>query len=247
MNNRFTIILFISVLLNIFFLLLINILIVKKGGHEYLLQKVSSLWSGVLVGEPSHNYSVYYYYKQSQFQILPKSNADIIFLGDSITDEGEWIELMNNSQIKNRGINGDTTDGILNRLQEIVESQPRKVFLMVGVNDLVFKHKSVEQILKTYKQILNEFQIHAPNTQLFIQSILPVNNKKQFLQNNNNILTLNLGLSELAREFKYQYIDVFSHLSDSENKLDVQYTLDGLHLNGQGYLIWKKVIEKYVI
>jgi lysophospholipase L1-like esterase len=53
-------------------------------------------------------------------------------------------------------------------------------------------------------------------------------------------------LQELATEFNYQYIDVFSHLADSENQLDVKYTTDGVHLNGKAYLIWKQAVEKYV-
>ena len=65
--------------------------------------------------------------------------------------------------------------------------------------------------------------------------------------NNNNIINLNLSLKELAKDFFLQYIDLFSHLSDSQNQLDERYTLDGLHLNGQAYLIWKQVIEKYIV
>ena len=58
---------------------------------------------------------------------------------------------------------------------------------------------------------------------------------------------MNLYLRELAKEFSLQYIDLFSHLSDSQNQLDERYTLDGLHLNGQAYLVWKQVIEQYIL
>ncbi len=53
-------------------------------------------------------------------------------------------------------------------------------------------------------------------------------------------------MQELAQKYNYQYIDLFSHFCDVENQLDAQYTKDGLHLNGQGYLVWKSVIERYV-
>jgi lysophospholipase L1-like esterase len=167
-------------------------------------------------------------------------------LGDSITDEGEWTELLG-LNVKNRGISGDTTERILHRLDIILESKPKQVFLMIGINDLINDGKSVTATLPEYKKILREFQEKTPNTEVFMQSVLPVNNKYLYWQDNKNILKLNSGLKELAKEFNYEYIDIFSLLSDSENQLDTKYTVDGLHLNGQAYLVWKAVMEKYMI
>ncbi|KAB8330620.1 G-D-S-L family lipolytic protein [Scytonema tolypothrichoides VB-61278] len=241
MKNTIVILLFISILLNILFLLSATVFIVKIGGFSYLLQKI------VASNYHSNNYPIYYLHQKSQFEILPKSDSGIIFLGDSLTDEGEWGELLDNPNIKNRGIGGDTTDLILNRLDAVVASKPKKVFLMVGINDLINAHKSVEQTLTGYKQILTELRKKAPNTKVFLQSVLPVNNQvTSYWQDKKNILQLNLQLREVAKEFSFEYIDVFSHLSDSQNQLDARYTLDGLHLNGQGYLMWKQAIEKYV-
>ena len=80
----------------------------------------------------------YYYHKKEHFETLPKSKKDIIFLGNSITDNCEWAELFNNPHIKNRGIGGDDTDGILERLSDITSGQPAKIFLMIGTNDLAY-------------------------------------------------------------------------------------------------------------
>ncbi|MBW4447532.1 MAG: G-D-S-L family lipolytic protein [Spirirestis rafaelensis WJT71-NPBG6] len=193
------------------------------------------------------DYPPYYWHKKSQFEKLPKSESDIIMLGDSITDEGEWTELLG-FNVKNRGISGDTIERILHRLNTILESKPKQIFLMIGINDLVNEGKSVTTTLEEYKKILRNFQEETANTKVFIQSVLPVNNKVNlYWQDNNNILKLNSGLKNLAKEFNYEYIDIFSLLVDSENQLDAQYTVDGLHLNGQAYLVWKAVIEKYMI
>lgn len=240
MNSR-NLILFISLLFNILFLGIGIIFILKKGGLSYLWTKVSAKTSS------TNAYSPYYLHRKSQFESLPKSNSGIIFLGDSLTDEGEWIELLKNCHIQNRGISADTTDLLLNRLDVIVESQPKKIFLMIGINDIINYDKSVEQVLINYKIILIEFHKKTQNTKVFIQSVLPVNNQvTRFFQDNSNILKLNSKLQELSKEFSYQYIDVFSYLSDSEKQLDIKYTSDGLHLNGQGYLMWTKAIENYV-
>ena len=245
MNERATILLlFTSSILNILFFLLGIFFLIKKGGFQYLSKKVYRKKS------EKEYYDPYYLHKKSQFELLPKSDFDIIFLGDSLTEEGQWSELLENPNIKNRGIGGDTTDLILNRLDTILASQAQKVFLMVGINDLLGIGKAVktiEQIILVYSAILTEFQNKLPNTEVFIQSVLPVNNKTtRYWQDNNNILQLNLHLKNLAKEFCYQYIDVYSHLSDSHHKLDICYTEDGLHLNGRGYLKWKKAVEEYV-
>ncbi len=247
MNNTTTILLFISLIINILFLVIAAIFIQGKGGLPYLLTKIFKSFNSDKFSS-SNDYNPTYLHKKSQFEKLPKLAPGIILLGDSLTDEGEWAELLENPNIKKRGISGDTTNRILNRLKEIVDSNPKKIFLMVGINDLINDGISVEQILELYKNILTDLRNKIPNTEVFVQSVLPVNNKvTRHWQNNNNVLKLNSYLRDLAKEFTYQYIDVFSDLLDSQNQLDAQYTFDGLHLNGQGYLIWKEVIKQYVV
>lgn len=230
---------------NIFFLIAFALFIAEKGGFSYLFKTLLNIWKK---NKSKHfNYPPSYWHKKSQFEKLPKCQSDIIMLGDSITDEGEWTELLG-LNVKNRGISGDTTERILHRLDSILESKPKQVFLMIGINDLINDGKSVTATLEQYKKILHEFKQKTPNTEVFMQSVLPVNNKVYlYWQDNKNILKLNCGLRELAKEFNYEYIDIFFLLSDSENQLDTKYTVDGLHLNGQAYLVWKAVIEKYMI
>ena len=118
---------------------------------------------------------------------------------------------------------------------------------MVGINDLVNAKKSIDETVAGYKEILMQFQTKIPNTAVFVQSVLPVNNQVYiYWQDNQSVIILNLKLKALAQEFSYQYIDVFSNLLDSQGQLDAKYTTDGLHLNGQAYLIWKAVIEEYI-
>ena len=245
MLNQIQFPLFLSFFINILFFIGLALLIAKKGGFSYFFNKILKIFQGnkskIIDYPPS------YWHKKSQFEKLPKSESDIIMLGDSITDEGEWTELLG-FNVKNRGISGDTIERILHRLNTILESKPKQIFLMIGINDLVNEGKSVAATLEEYKKILRNFHEETPNTKVFVQSVLPVNNKLNlYWQDNNNILKLNSGLKKLAKEFNYEYIDIFSLLLGSENQLDAQYTVDGLHLNGQAYLVWKAVIEKYMI
>lgn len=246
MNNQDTFLLWFSGSINVLFFLIGTFLIIEKDSRYYLFFKILGRLN-FQKKDNSLDYPAYYWHKKSQFEILPQLKSEIIMLGDSITDEGEWTELLGNYNVKNRGISGDTTERILYRLDAILELKPKQIFLMIGVNDLINGGKSVIEILEKYQEILRHFQGKIPDTEIFIQSVLPVNNKVYlYWQDNHNIFKLNLGLQELAKLFNYQYIDLYSQLLDSENQLDIQYTVDGLHLNGQAYLVWKSVIEKYV-
>lgn len=237
---------FISVLLNILFLGLASVFIARKGGIGYLLRKLALLQGSKFRIAAMYD-NPFYWDKKSHFETLPKSEADTIFLGDSLTDLCEWSESFKNNRIKNRGICGDTTEGILNRIDNIIESKPQKLFILIGINDLN-QGRKVEDVLKSYTSILRTLQEQIPETQVFIQSVLPVNNAK-FPNNgvNEKVLKLNTELKKLAKEFSFCYIDLFSSFLDSNNQLDAQYTSDGVHLNGKGYLIWQKIIEKDVV
>ena len=58
-------------------------------------------------------------------------------LGDSITAQGEWAELFPEEKILNLGLSGDTSAGLLNRLDDVVGRKPRVVLLMIGINDFL--------------------------------------------------------------------------------------------------------------
>src|SRR6476660_7913769 len=85
---------------------------------------------------PEASLTTYYQQRYSLFSSLPQTSGDIIFLGNSIIDGGEWSELFNDLRIKNRGISGDVSAGVLNRLTEIIHRKPGKLFVMIGINDL---------------------------------------------------------------------------------------------------------------
>lgn len=239
-----------STLLNLLFLALGIVFLAKRGGLPYLLRKISSL----LMNEPyliPMNEIPYYVDKVSHFKNLTNTDTEIIFLGDSITDYCEWSELFGNDKIKNRGISGDRTDGILNRLDQILQMQPKKIFFMVGINDL-FQGREIDKIFTNYKTIVEKIKNNLPDTKLFIQSVLPINNPKGqgklFLRfDNSKVRKINAKLQELAKDFSLVYIDLFAAFADSYQELDEKYTTDGVHLNGEGYLLWKKIIEKDVV
>lgn len=198
---------------------------------------------------PDSLFSTYYHQRVTQFKELPNTPGDIIFLGNSISDGGEWTELFQDLRIKNRGISGDFTAGVLNRLDEVIMRKPAKVFLLIGVNDLSRGVKP-DSIVKNIQTIAQYLRSLSPTTKLYVQSILPVNPVYKLFGNHTNkvaeINTINTTLASNAKANGYTYIDLNSHFSNEMGLLKEQLTNDGLHQKGDGYLLWKHLIFPYV-
>ena len=198
----------------------------------------------------AQKFSTYYLQRASLFERLPHSADDIIFLGDSITDGGEWCELFGDARLKNRGISGDVTWGVLNRLTEVTAGKPAKIFLMIGVNDLA-RGKTVEEIVANQQKIVERIRRETPETQLYIQSVLPVNpvfgTFKNHTDKTEQILAVNEQLKTISENTpKTTFIDLFRPFSTPDHLFNTDYTNDGLHLTGDGYVLWKSLIRHYV-
>ncbi len=224
-----------SILFNVLFFISLGLLANRLGGFSYLLFKIRG--GAGITGMYEH--------RKKLFEMLPKTQGEIIFLGDSITAECEWSELFDNENIKNRGISGDTVEGILNRLNPIIEAQPAKLFLMVGVNDLIYGGEN--QLVSHYKSLLQKLTIDLPDTQIVIQSILPVNGQVRKMPiDNETILRINQEIKDLADKFGLVYADLYALMVDDQQRLKSNYTQDGIHINGEAYLVWKAAIEEWL-
>ncbi len=189
--------------------------------------------------------SSYYRHKVSQFRLLPNTENEIIFLGDSITDIAEWGELFGNKLIRNRGISTDNTFGVIARLDEVVESQPNKIFLMIGINDIAKKIPD-SIIVKNIQRMVMIVRQKSPKTKIIIQSILPTNNEfiefSGYQNKDSHIQYVNEQLNEFCKKEHLSFVNLYPIFLNENNKLSNQFTSDGLHLNGAGYMLWKKVL-----
>ena len=195
-------------------------------------------------------YHPLYHQRASLFEELPIKNTDVVFLGNSITHFGEWHELLNNPNIKNRGISGDIAQGVYDRLDPILNGKPAKIFLLIGIND-VSHDVAADSIVRAISKIVLKIGTHSPQTKLYIQSVLPVNpDFGLFLKattRGDEVLKINSGLKELCSKHVLTYIDAYSALKEeASEKLRPEYTNDGLHLLGKGYLKWVEVLRGYI-
>ncbi len=172
----------------------------------------------------------------------PVQKGDIVFLGDSITDGARWDELFPGLPVKNRGINADTTRGVLARLDSILPGQPAAIFLLIGTNDLPwFMFRSDHDILETYAAILERCRRESPSTQVFVQSILP--RARGYAK---RIQRLNVELEKLARRFGYPFVNLFPHFANREGQIRPELSNDRLHLMAIGYDLWVEQIKPLI-
>src|SRR5690606_7230421 len=79
----------------------------------------------------------YYVSRENLYQELKHLKYDVVFFGNSIAERGPWQELIGRKyKIGNRGIGGDNTFGMKARIADVVKSKPKKIFLMMGINDV---------------------------------------------------------------------------------------------------------------
>ncbi len=200
-------------------------------------------YSSTTLQSTDEYFKKYYERRVGHFKTLPNVGKEIVFAGDGWIENAAWGEFFENPSIINRGIQQDNTAGLLARVAEISESEPEKVFLMVGSQDLA-EGIAEEQIIKNYRQIITEIAVKSPQTKIFVQSVLPVANEIK-LRTNANIINLNKKLEALATEYNATYLNVFDELSDSQ-RLNPELSNDGLHLNGKGYQKWQNFIASHV-
>jgi lysophospholipase L1-like esterase len=174
-----------------------------------------------------------------QYAIQP---GDIVFVGDSLTDGARWDELFPGLPVKNRGINADTTSGVLERVGDILSGKPAAVFLLIGTNDLAwYSYRTDPGILKTYETILKRFKLETPGTQVHVQSLLP--RRRSYAK---RIQGINASFERLAAQYGYAYINLFPHFARKDGELRDELTNDKLHLLAAGYAIWAEILTPYL-
>lgn len=188
-----------------------------------------------------------YALKVELFRTYPDSTRDIIFLGNSITAGTDWMELLGRTDVRNRGISGDITFGVLERLHEVTEGKPSKVFILIGIND-ISRNIPDSLIIQNYQKIVCRIKKESPSTRIYLHTLMPVNNEFTQFKNHYNkdehILLVNQELKRIAKEEKVVLIDLYPHFLNEDKKLDKKYTIDGLHLNAAGYKLWADILKK---
>jgi lysophospholipase L1-like esterase len=173
----------------------------------------------------------------------------VVFLGNSLTELFNVTEYFNDTSLLNCGIVGDFSEGLVKRIDNIAKLKPEKLFIEIGINDIIEKI-ALDDICDNYREVIKKMQAQSPQTKIYIQSNLPVIiNRPSFLTDdkdvNNRILTQNKNLKKIAEEFNLTYIDIHTAFIKYSN-LNELFLPDGIHLTPTAYSIWKTTVMPYL-
>lgn len=185
-----------------------------------------------------------------------------MMVGDSITAGAEnFPDLFPN--VINQGIPGDTTVDLRKRLHLIVKQAPAKIFLLIGTNNLGAwiatdttckkDYPTVtNKLIADYIEVLNFFKAHLPQTIVYVQSILPINN---VMPGTVTTGRTNIVVQQINEVLSYtpalypnvQYLNIYSKfLTAAGDVMDASYTDDGLHPNRKGYEVWSNILKEWM-
>jgi lysophospholipase L1-like esterase len=172
--------------------------------------------------------------RRSQFEQLPLPPHCVVFLGDSITEQGVWEEWFPELATLNRGIGGDTVSGVTARLATAI-NEPTAISLLVGTNDLsgFGASRDTSAIAAQLRNLVEELRRRTPDAALLVNSVMPRGRSMA-----HRVIALNAEVTRIAADVGATYLDLWPILADRDGGLRDELSLDHLHLNGPGYEAW---------
>ncbi len=204
------------------------------GAKRILAGRVSSIFDPLMRPQQEH--------RRTQFAALGVEPGRVVFLGDSISEGGLWEEWFPSVQVLNRGIGGETSAQVLDRLDTAI-NEPRAVFLLIGTNDLT-RGLTTDVIVRNVRDILQGIRERSPECVVFVQSVMPRTASRR-----EELLELNQRLEALcgAATPSCRFIDLWQVLATDAGTLNPGFSKDNLHLNGEGYRAWVNLIRPLVL
>ena len=198
----------------------------------------------IFADEPFRNH------RYDSFRVLSTNSESIVFIGNSITDMHCWPEAFVTSEgnylpIVNRGNSGTYSTEQSNNLESYIVGKPKKVFMMIGTNDIATSgglNFSGEQVLQYIKSIVARIHARSPQTKIYLYSIL--NNRT-----GNRVEATWLHTNEIVKAYanatdKVTYIDLYDKLTGIAQ--GGVWSYDYLHLTAASYKVWCESICEYL-
>jgi len=176
-----------------------------------------------------------------QKNLYKELDNDLIFLGDSHMEQCEWQEIFRELHIVNRGIGGETTEGLLARMSVIPAGDSSKiVFVQIGINDLLAR-RPPREVLESYKHLLDELSNKkysvVPSLVFYVRYIPEVNPA---------VTELNQLIKAELLKRKIPFIDLNPDISENETLL-FSFSADGVHLSSEGYRMWIDKMKPFIM
>lgn len=202
--------------------------------------------------------------KLERYRILNQNvkKGEILFTGSSLMEQFPVNELLMtngmNQVIYNRGIGGFTTTDMLQHMEEMVfGTEPSRIFINIGTNDIGSPEYQLEALLERYEEIIVRIQERLPEAEINMMAYYPVNEtdkipegewgKTAFVtRTNENLNIANAAIENLAAKKGCRFINVNEGLADERGKLKKEYTIEGIHMYANGYQVVLQNLKKYL-
>ncbi|MCR5208881.1 MAG: hypothetical protein K6C99_01575 [Lachnospiraceae bacterium] len=185
-----------------------------------------------------------------QFGSMYSYPTDVVFAGDSLIARCAWNEIYPGMDVKNRGIGGDTVNGFIARLGQIENTEPSKLFILIGVNDIL-AGANPDVMRGRYSDLMNALddEFEDSDTEIYFLSLLPVGAGviDHYGLSVDWFTESNASLKELCEENGYTFINVFDTLGNGSGTLTDDQSIDGIHLKGEQYEKIKEILDPYVL
>ena len=157
--------------------------------------------------------------------------VDVAFIGDSLTDGYDLAKYYPQYVTANRGIGGDTTFGVEERLQvSLFDLKPKVVVMLIGANNM-------DTMLQNYESILQSLKENLPESKIVLCSLTAMGGE-HWGRKNQLAAYNNVSIKLLAQKYGYTYVDLYSALYDvSIGEVYEGYTVDGGHFTHEGYTV----------
>lgn len=167
-----------------------------------------------------------------------------VFLGDNITANFDLDKYFQNETLVNQGVTGDTIGNLMERLDNTISLSPKKIVLMIGLNDLINDNGLNPSIKENYNNLVTSIINRSNETEIVLESILPVNSER-YCKLNEDIIKLNDYIKSLSKKYNLAYIDLHDNFS-SKSKLVDTLCLDGITPNDEGYKLIRDNLKSYI-
>ena len=225
---------------------------IMKNIRHFIIIGLCTLTSTMQAQHVSYRSFAHYNKRVAQFEREGGiTSQSIVMLGNSLTENGkDWSQRLGNSHVINRGIIGDNTVGMTERLCQITPHQPRAIFLMAGINNMV-NNAPVINVAQQVISLIEAIREQTPQTKLIVESLLPINEKngrwRTLAGRTNDIPLTNMYIRAYCESHDIVFIDLFNKMTKpGTNVLREELSADGLHITEAGYAIWENELKKHI-